>query len=81
MPSKLLFFQDLIDFDADWNSNHRLLFHVTELTPGSNIDAVSLLQLAIAFGVRNAGHRIYSSVAETARKIDTEYAFESNCLR
>ncbi len=55
MPSKLLFLQDLIDFDADWNSNYRLLFHVTELTPGSNIDAVSLLQLAIAFWVRNTG--------------------------
>ena len=55
MLSKLLFLQDLIDFDADWNSNHRLLFHVTELTPGSNLDAVKLLGSAIAFWVRNTG--------------------------
>ena len=26
MPTKLLFLQTLIDFDADWNSNNRLMF-------------------------------------------------------
>ncbi|WP_222427423.1 hypothetical protein, partial [Hyella patelloides] len=29
--------------DADWNSNHRLLFYRRDLTPGSNIDAVCFL--------------------------------------
>ncbi len=63
MPNKLLFLQNLIDFDPDWNSNHRLLGSVTELTPGSNIDAVSFLSIAhreadlfeIAFWVRYVG--------------------------
>ena len=55
MPSKLLFLQNLIDFDSDSNSNYRLLFHSRELTPGSNIDAVKLLGLAIAFWVRYMG--------------------------
>ncbi len=55
MLSKLLFLQDLIDFDADWNSNHRLLFQLRELTPGSNIYAVKLLALAIASWVRYSG--------------------------
>ena len=55
MPSKLLFLQSLIDSDADWNSHNTVSFDVTELTPGSNIDMVKLLSLAVAFFVRKAG--------------------------
>ncbi|MDJ0576745.1 MAG: hypothetical protein QNJ65_16450 [Xenococcaceae cyanobacterium MO_234.B1] len=55
MVIKLLFFQDLIDFDTDWNSNHRLLFHSRELTPGSTLDGIGFWAEAIAFWVRNTG--------------------------
>ena len=54
-PSKLLFVPSLIDFDVGRNSHHTLSCSVTEETPGSNLDVVILMALAIAFGVRDTG--------------------------